>query len=82
MLSIFRKQAEQREESSATTESQSEGSEKQSMVLEVVSPWRGKTKSKRKCKLTQSQISIGRKLNKLIVTLPSGKSSGDSSSPS
>ena len=51
------------------------------MVVQVMSPRRKPTKKTRK-KHTQSQLSIGRKSNKLIITMPTGdKSSGDSSSP-
>ena len=78
---IFRKQASKPtwEEASASTESQSDVPDNQ-MVLEVVSPAK-KGKGRKKRKFTQSQISIGRKSNKLIVTLPGKNNSSDSSSP-
>ena len=51
------------------------------MLLKVVSPQRKGSKKSRK-KHTQSQLSIGRKSNRLIITMPTGdKTSGDSSSP-
>ena len=65
-------------ESSASTETHSDASNK-GMVVEVMSPRRGKTKKAKKHS-TQSQLSIGRKSNKLIITMPTGGES-DSSSP-
>ena len=65
-------------ESSASTETHSDASDK-GMVLEVMSPRRGKTKKAKKHS-TQSQLSIGRKSNKLIITMPTGGEL-DSSSP-
>ena len=64
------------------TESQSDGSDKQGMLVQVMSPRRKTSKKSRKKQHTQSKLSIGRKSNKLIITMPTGdKTSGDSSSP-
>ena len=80
---FFRKQQQsaKQAESSASTDTLSDASDKQGMVAQVMSPRKKGTKKTRK-KHTQSQLSIGRKSNKLIITMPTGdKSSGDSSSP-
>ena len=63
-------------------ESQSDGSDKQGMLVQVMSPHRERSKKSRKKQHTQSKLSIGRKSNKLIITMPTGdKTSRDSSSP-
>ena len=65
-------------ESSASTETHSDASDK-GMVVKVMSPRRGKRKKAKKHS-TQSQLPIRRKSNKLIITMPTREES-DSSSP-
>ena len=64
-------------ESSASTDTHLDGSDK-GTVVSIMSPRRGKPKKPKK-HATQSQLSIGRKSNKLIITMPTGET--DSSSP-
>ena len=64
-------------ESSASTDTHSDGSDKGTVVL-IMSPRRVKPKKSKK-HATQLQLSIGRKSNKLIITMPTGET--DSSSP-